>query len=377
MKIIIAPDSFKESLTSLEVAKIIETAFKKAYPNAHFIKIPIADGGEGTVKALVQATNGKVADAYVTDPLGNKIKSFYGICGDTKTAVIEMASSSGLALVPTRKRNPLITTSYGTGELIKKALDDGYRKFIIGIGGSATNDAGAGMLQALGVKLLDESQKEIGFGGASLLELANIDTSLIDSRIINSQIEVACDVTNPLTGPNGASAVFGPQKGATPQMVKTLDKCLKNFATIVKKEFGQDINKEIGAGAAGGMGGSLKLFLNASLRPGIEIIMEQTKFKEIIKSANLVITGEGKMDKQSIYGKAPIGIAKIAHENKIPTIAIVGSTGEDAQIVREHGIKSYFSIINSPCTLREALKNTKENLRVTSENIAFTLKLTI
>ncbi len=375
MKIIIAPDSFKESLTSLEVATAVESGFKEIYPNATYIKLPIADGGEGTVEALVLATNGKVVKTKVTGPLGNNIDSFYGVCGDEKTVVIEMVASSGLDLVPFDKRNPLITTSFGTGELILKALDAGFRKFIIGIGGSATNDAGAGMLQALGVKLLDIHGKEIAYGGGSLSSLVRIDIDKLDSRILESHIEVACDVNNPLTGANGASAIFGPQKGATPQMVKILDDCLSHFANMVKRNLGKEIDKQNGAGAAGGMGAALQGFLNAKLLPGVEIIIEQTKLKNLVQNANLVITGEGRIDGQSIFGKAPVGIATLAKEYNVPVIAIAGSLGKDVNLVREYGINAVFSVVNTPCTLEDALKNAEENVRISAKNIAEVLDL--
>lgn len=375
MKIVIAPDSFKESLSSLEVACAIESGFKEVYPNASFQKVPIADGGEGTVEALVMATNGHINKTSVIAPLGEKVESFYGVCGDKKTAIIEMAASSGLDLVPQKKRNPLITTSFGTGELILKALDDGYRKFIIGIGGSATNDAGAGMLQALGVKLLDKNGKDIGYGGESLSKLTKIDISSLDSRIKNCDIEVACDVTNPLTGPSGASAIFGPQKGATPQMVETLDRCLSHFASLVKEQLGKDIDKQAGAGAAGGLGASLLGFLNARLILGVQIVIKHTNFRELVKDADLVITGEGRMDGQSIFGKAPIGIAKVAKEYGVETIALAGSLGSDVSIVREHGINAVFSVVNTPCSLSEALKNASKNVQETARNVAEVIKL--
>lgn len=375
MKIIIAPDSFKESLTSLEVATAVESGFKEVYPKADFRKLSIADGGEGTVEALIAATNGKIITTNVVGPLGNKIKSFYGVCGDNKTAVIEMAASSGLDLIAQEKRNPLITTSFGTGELILKALDAGYRKFVIGIGGSATNDAGAGMLQALGVKLLDDKGQDIEYGGQSLAKLAKIDINGLDSRIKDSCIEVACDVNNPLTGLLGASAVFGPQKGATPEMVKTLDGCLSYFAYIVKSDLDKEIDKQPGSGAAGGMGASLLGFLDAKLRSGVDIIIEYTNFKNLVQDADLVITGEGRIDSQSIYGKAPIGIAKVAKEYGVPVIAIAGSLGSDAHVVKDYGIDAVFSVVNTPCTLDDALKNAAKNVQITAKNIASVMNL--
>lgn len=375
MKIIIAPDSFKESLTSLEVASAIETGFKEVFPDATYKKLPIADGGEGTVEALISATKGRVVTTAVTNPLGEKVDSFFGVCGDNETVVIEMAASSGLDLVEIEKRNPYIATSYGTGELIKKALDMGFRKFIIGIGGSATNDAGAGMLQALGVKLLDKDFNQIGFGGGNLSKLEKIDISDLDSRILESNIEVACDVNNPLRGPNGASAIFGPQKGATIQMVKTLDDCLSHFASIVKRDLGKELDKYPGAGAAGGVGYALKVFFDAKLLPGVEIVIEHTKLRELVQDATLVITGEGRIDGQSIFGKAPVGIAKVAFENGVPVIGLAGSLGSDASVVREHGINAVFSVVNTPCTLKEALENAQENVRTTAKNVAEVLNL--
>lgn len=376
MKIIIAPDSFKESLTSSQVATAVEAGFKEVYPDAVFIKLPIADGGEGTIEALVSATCGHTVTANVVGPLGTKIKSFYGVCGDGLTAIIEMAASSGLDLVPLKERNPLITTSYGTGQLIRIALDAGYRKFIIGIGGSATNDAGVGMLQALGVSLLDENGKEILFGGENLAHLAKIDISGMDARLQQSKIEVACDVNNPLTGPVGASAVFGPQKGATPEMVKTLDDCLTHFSNLVKRDLGKEIDKQPGAGAAGGMGAALQSFLNAKLRSGVEIVIEHTGFRELVQNANLVITGEGRIDGQSIFGKAPVGIAKVSSEYGVPVIAFAGSLGKDASVVRNHGINAIFSVVNGPCTLDEALSNAAKNVRMTAKNVAAVMQLT-
>ena len=255
MKIVIAPDSFKESLTALEVANAIETGFKRIFPNAEYVKLPMADGGEGTVQSLVDATQGCLIEAEVTAPLGNQVKSFFGLSGDGKTAIIEMAAASGLHLVPMDKRNPCQTTSFGTGELIKQALNLGVQHIILGIGGSATNDGGAGMLQALGLRLLDKNGQSIGFGGAELSNLTEIQLVDLDPRLQHVQIEVACDVNNPLCGERGASAIFGPQKGATPEMVKELDAALAHFAEIAERDCGKKIQDQPGAGAAGGMGG--------------------------------------------------------------------------------------------------------------------------
>jgi glycerate kinase len=376
MNVIIAPDSFKESLSSLEVAMAVEAGFKEIFPGVHATKLPIADGGEGTAEALVSATGGKIVSATVTGPLGDKIEAFYGVCGDGKTAIIEMAAASGLDLLSVEQRNPLITTSYGTGELIKHALNAGYRDFIVGIGGSATNDAGAGMLQALGVRLLKSDGGEIGLGGENLASLSQIDISGIDPRVGESRIEVACDVNNPLTGPAGASAIFGPQKGATPEMVQRLDACLGHFALLIKRDLNQDIEQLPGAGAAGGMGAALVAFLHAALRPGVEIVIELTGFRKLVQSADLVITGEGRIDGQSIFGKAPVGIAQVAKEYGVPVIAFAGSLGTDVDVVREHGIDAVFSVVNAPCTLEEALSKAGDNVRKAVYNVAAVIQLT-
>lgn len=376
MKIIIAPDSFKESLSSLEVAAGIVAGFSEIFPDADYIKLPIADGGEGTVEALVAATGGQVMEAEVVGPLGEKVKAFYGVCGDKRTAVIEMAAASGLALVPPELRNPLMTTSYGTGELIRMSLDAGYLDFVIGIGGSSTNDGGVGMLQALGVRFLDRDGKEIGYGGSSLAELARIDVSGLDARLFDARIEVACDVNNPLTGPTGASAVFGPQKGATPEMVAELDRYLAHYAELIRRDIGKDVETEPGAGAAGGMGAALLAFLPAQLRPGVQIVIEHIGLEELVTDADLVITGEGCIDAQSVYGKAPVGIAEVARKYGVPVIAIAGSLGQGAEDVRQCGILALFSVVPGPCSLDQALAVAADNVRLTAKNVAAVIKLT-
>lgn len=301
MKIVVAPDSFKGSLTAIEVADGIEQGIREIFPEAEIVKIPMADGGDGTVQCLVNATGGKILREKVIDPLGEEVLASYGILGDKKTAVIEMAEASGLTLVSENKRNPLITTTYGTGQLIRAALNQGCRKMIIGIGGSATNDGGAGMVQALGAKLLDKEEKEIGFGGGELKKISRIDIRHMDKRLSDTKIVVASDVTNPLCGPKGASRVYGPQKGATPEMAVELDKSLAHFAKMIKRDLHKDVKNIPGAGAAGGLGASLMAFLNAELRPGIDIVIEVVRLEEAIKGADLVITGEGKIDSQTIY----------------------------------------------------------------------------
>lgn len=375
MKIVIAPDSFKESLTALEVADAIEQGFKKFYPHADYVRIPMADGGEGTVQSLVDALKGKVVERSVTAPLGNKIQAFFGISGDNQTAVIEMAAASGLHLVSPAQRNPLKTTSFGTGELIKAALDLGVKKIILGIGGSATNDAGAGMLQALGVQFLDANNQQIGLGGENLSLISKIDLSKLDSRLQQVEILVACDVDNPLCGEKGASAVFGPQKGATPEIVQQLDRALFHFSDIVQQDLDLNIHDQAGAGAAGGMGGGLLLLPNVQLKAGVQIIIDAVNLNEQIKDADLVITGEGRMDSQTVHGKTPIGVAKAAKLFNKPVIAIVGSLKDDYEVVYEHGIDAVFPIIRQLKSLDETLKLGRENLISTAQNIARLYKL--
>lgn len=375
MKIVIAPDSFKESLTALEVANAIETGFKRIFPNAEYVKLPMADGGEGIVQSLVDATQGRLIEAEVTAPLGNQVKSFFGLSGDGKTAIIEMAAASGLHLVPMDRRNPCQTTSFGTGELIKQALDLGVQHIILGIGGSATNDGGAGMLQALGLRLLDKNGQSIGFGGTALSNLAEIQLADLDPRLQHVQIEVACDVNNPLCGERGASAIFGPQKGATPEMVNELDAALAHFAEIADRDCGKQIKEQSGAGAAGGMGGGLLLLPNVQLKAGVQIVLDNLKLAEQVKEADLVITGEGRMDAQSILGKTPIGVARMAKQFNKPVIAIVGCLREDYDVVYEHGIDAVFPIIRSLGDLPTILKQGEQNLISTAQNVARLLSL--
>lgn len=375
MKIVIAPDSFKESLSSRQVAEQIEAGIRDILPQAETVKLPIADGGEGTIEALVAATGGRIVATEVTGPLGQPVKAVYGVCGDQQTAVIEMAAASGLVLVPKEQRNPLLTTSFGTGELIRSALDAGYRNLVIGIGGSATNDAGVGMLQALGARFLDAQGGEIGFGGAALARLKRIDVSALDPRLHDCRIEVACDVTNPLTGSTGAAAVFGPQKGATPEMVAELDKALAHFAAIVQSDLGRDIEQQPGAGAAGGMGAGLMAFLDAELRPGVAIVIEHIGLEEILAGADLVVTGEGRIDGQSVYGKAPIGVARIAQQQGVPVIALAGSLGEGYEEVFSCGISALFSVVPGPCDLEAALEHAAVNVRATARNVFAVMKI--
>lgn len=375
MKIVIAPDSYKESLTAFEVASCIEAGFREVFPQACYLKLPMADGGEGTVSAMVAATAGRKIDVQVTGPLGETVRAFFGLSGDGQSAFIEMAAASGLELVPGQQRNPMKTTSFGTGELIRHALDRGVKHCIIGIGGSATNDGGAGMVQALGARLLDSQDKELGFGGEELARLARIDISELDPRIYQCHFEIACDVTNPLTGSNGASAIFGPQKGATPHMVEQLDRALHHYADMIKYWLDIDVENAAGAGAAGGMGAALLAFCHAELRQGIEIVTDALGLDELVRDATLVITGEGRIDSQSLNGKVPIGVAKVAKRYHKPVIGIAGSLSSDVGVVHQQGIDAVFSVLHHICTLEEALVNTRENIRMAARNIAAVIKI--
>ena len=375
MKIVIAPDSYKESLSALEVANAIEQGFREIWPDADYVKLPVADGGEGTVEAMVAATAGRIVDVDVTGPLGKTVTAFFGLSGDERTAFIEMAAASGLEQVPVALRDPLKTTSWGTGELIRHALDAGVDHIIIGLGGSATNDGGAGMVQALGAKLLDARQNEIGKGGAALDALVRIDISQLDPRLAACRIEVACDVTNPLTGKEGASAVFGPQKGATAETIDRLDTALVHYAQIITRDLEVDVLELAGGGAAGGMGAALYAFCGAQLRRGIEIVTDALQLDACVADADLVVTGEGRMDSQTIHGKVPVGVAKVAKRYHKPVIGIAGSLTADVGIVHEHGLDAVFSVIYTICTLDDALKNAAENVRMTARNVAATLKM--
>lgn len=373
MKIVIAPDSYKESLSALEVATAIEQGFREIWPDADYVKIPVADGGEGTVEAMVAATAGRLVHVDVTGPLGSSVQAFYGLSGDARSAFIEMAAASGLALVPVGSRDPLKTTSRGTGELIRHALDAAVEHIVIGIGGSATNDGGAGMVQALGARLLDAQNNDIAHGGAGLEALARIDISQLDARLAACQIEVACDVTNRLTGKEGASAVFGPQKGATPEVVARLDRALTHYAQLISRDLDVNVLELAGGGAAGGMGAALYAFCGAQLRSGIEIVTDALHLDAWVADADLVVTGEGRIDSQTIHGKVPVGVANVAKRYNKPVIGIAGSLTPDVGIVHDHGIDAVFSVIYTICTLEDALKNAKENVRMTARNVAATL----
>lgn len=367
--IVLAPDSFKESMTAKEVCEAMERGIKKGNPNVTCIHVPMADGGEGTMQSLVDATGGTVHTVTVTGPLGDQVGASYGISGDGSTGVLEMASASGIHLVPIAQRNPLVTTTYGTGELIKACLDHGVSRLLIGIGGSATNDGGAGVVQALGGKLLDAEGKELAFGGGELGRLARLDLSGFDPRLQDVEVEVACDVTNPLCGETGASHVFGPQKGATPEMIEQLDRNLRNYAGVMKQQLGKDIIDYPGAGAAGGLGGGLMVFLNGTLKKGIDMVVDYTGLEEKVRQADMVWTGEGGMDFQTQYGKTPLGVARVAKKHGKPVVALAGRVGDGIDVLYDQGMDAIFGIMPGAATLSEALANGVQNVERTSENI--------
>ncbi|QDR79954.1 glycerate kinase [Sporomusa termitida] len=369
MHIVVAPDSYKGSLTAVAVAAAMEQGILTVYPRAKVTKVPIADGGEGTVAALVTATAGQIIRQYVTGPLGDSTEACWGILGDGTTAVIEMAAASGLTLLTKDKRDPRTATTYGTGQLVKAALDRGIRKLIIGIGGSATNDGGAGMAQALGVKFLDSGGNLLLPGGAALAGLASIDLAGIDPRLTEAAILVACDVDNPLCGPQGAAAVYGPQKGATPEMVLELDQALQQFAAVAQTATGKDVARLPGAGAAGGLGAGLLFFTNAELKPGVEIVLNATRFADIVQQADFVITGEGSTDFQTACGKAPVGVAKVARQYNIPSICLSGSLGQGAEQVLEQGITGLMSIVPRPMPLSECMASAEELIRAATARV--------
>ena len=369
-KVLLAIDSFKGCLGSLEVAAAVEDGIKSVYPACEVIKTPIADGGEGTVEALVCATGGQVCTVEVNDPLMQPVCARYGILGDGHTAVIEMSAASGLPLVPEKQRNPMLTTTYGTGQLIAHALSRGCTDFILGIGGSATNDAGTGMLQALGYRFLDADGQLLGVGGQILEKITEIDSSSRNPLLDKALFRVACDVDNPFSGKRGAAYIYAPQKGADPQMVEALDRGLKHFAGVVKMQLGKDIDTVPGAGAAGGMGGGLLAFLDARLQPGIQLVLDALHFDDLLDGVDLVITGEGRMDAQTAMGKAPHGIAEAATRKGIPVIAITGNIA-DAAAINRIGICGVFSIVPHPMMLQEAMnpETARRNIRQTVEQL--------
>ena len=369
MCIIIAPDSFKECLTATQVAAAILKGIKKVVPEAEIVCIPIADGGEGTVEALVTATSGKIVRATSVDALNRTIQSFYGILGNGKTAVIEMAAASGIELLSPDERNPMINSTYGTGLLLKAAMEAGFTEIILGIGGSATNDGGAGMAQALGFGLLDKNGNPIDCGGGSLNELHRIDSSNVHPLLREAKITVACDVQNPLLGFAGATHVYGPQKGATPEMVETLEKNMTHFAQILHQEFGTDYSNIPGAGAAGGLGAGLMAFCKAEIVPGFELISRLTDLENHIQTASLVFTAEGKIDAQTAFGKTISGVAQLGKKYQVRVIALAGMVEGNLSELFRQGLTSAFAIANRPMSLEESKTNAAQLLASTSEQI--------
>ena len=370
-KIVLAPDSFKGNLTSLEVASCLEKGIRRVLPKVKCIKVPMADGGEGTVQSMVDAAKGAFIKKRVKGPAGKLVTARYGWLSKQKTAVIEMAEASGLPLVQGKDKNPLKTTTYGTGQLIADALNRGAKKIIIGIGGSATNDGGVGMAQALGVKFYASNNreiKELGAGGM-LAKIDHIDMQHVNKKLVNAEIVVACDVENPLCGKKGASNVFGPQKGATPKMVEKLDANLKHLSKIIKRDLKKDIARMPGAGAAGGLGAGLVAFTDARLESGIEIVLQATQLSKFVKGADLVITGEGRVDFQTAFGKTPSGVAKAANKQGVPVVAIGGALSDDARNVFKHGIDAIESAAAKDMTLQQAIAQSKEDLANAAERV--------
>lgn len=375
-KIILAPDSFKESATAIEICNAMEKGIRKVFKNVEIIKLPMADGGEGTVQSLVNIKNGRIEKLVVQGPLGEETTAEYGILGDNQTAVIEMASANGLHLISSENRNPLITTTHGTGELIKACLDKGIEDFIIGLGGSATNDGGAGMANALGIRFLDSSGNELKPGGSALIDLASIDMSNVHPKLASANITIACDVTNLLCGPDGASAVFGPQKGATTEMIKELDAALFHYSEVLKKELDKDIREIPGSGAAGGLGAGLLAFTNAKLEPGVDIVIRESRLEEHVEGADFIFTGEGQIDFQTKFGKTPYGVVKSAKKvnPSIKAIALAGSLGTDYTQLYENDFDAIFSITPGVSDLPTLLENTEENIQNTVEAICRMLR---
>ncbi|GKU77544.1 glycerate kinase [Paenibacillus sp. L3-i20] len=369
MKVVIAPDSFKGSLSALEAGAAIERGIRKVLPEGVIKVIPMADGGEGTMDCLISSTKGRFVSESVVNPLGRLIDSGYGILGNGTTCIIEMAMSSGLYLIERYERNPLLTTTFGFGQLIKAALDRGCRQFILALGGSATNDGGAGMLQALGAELLDIENEQIGFGGGELERISTIRIEGMDARLSECEFIIACDVDNPFIGEKGASAVFGPQKGATTEMVGQLDSNLEHFANVINNTLGIAIHDIPGTGAAGGLAGGILAFLNGKLESGVSIVARVSELSNAMEDADLVITGEGRVDAQTVRGKTPYGVAKIAKSHNVPVIILAGSIGEGVDVLYEYGVSAVLSIVNRPMTLEEAMEETDTLLAAASEQV--------
>lgn len=369
MKIVIAPDSFKESLSADAVAAAIAKGWRQVYADAKIVTKPMADGGEGTVDALLAATGGERRESPVRGPLGEPVNAHWGWL-DGNTAVIEMASASGLHLLTPAQRDARITSSFGTGELIRAALDSGATRIILGLGGSATNDGGSGLLRAVGVRFLDAEGRDLEEGGAALARLDRLDVAGLDARLAQVSVEVAADVDNPLCGPRGASAVFGPQKGANPQQVEELDAALRRFGEVAAQALGEDHGEFPGVGAAGGLGFAARAFLAARFRPGVEVVAELSGLAEAMQGADLVITGEGRLDAQSLHGKTPMGVAKVAKAAGVPVVAIAGSLGDGYQKLYEVGIDAAFSLVPGPMALERAMSDAAAELQARAADVA-------
>lgn len=371
MKVVVAIDSFKGSLSSMEAGTAVAEGIYRADKDAEVTVRPLADGGEGTVEALTVGMNGRIESVKVTGPLGTGVEAAYGMIVATKTAVIEMSAAAGITLVDEQDKNPLHTTTYGVGELIQDAIKKGCRNFIVGIGGSATNDGGVGMLQALGYGFLDAAGRQVPYGAEGLARIVKITDDRVVPELKECHFKIACDVTNPLCGEQGCSAVFGPQKGATPSMVEEMDKWLMHYAALTKEKYPQSDRNKPGTGAAGGLGFAFLSYTNAALDSGVKIILEETKLEEYIKSADIVITGEGRLDSQTIMGKAPIGVARMAKQYGKKVLAFSGCVTEDAVLCNRHGIDAYFPILRSVTTLKEAMapECAKENLAAAAEQV--------
>lgn len=381
MKFVIAPDSFKGCMTAKQACAAIRDGLLRVFPDAEYVMVPMADGGEGTVRSLVDATHGRICSAQVLDPLQRETVAEYGILGNANdsgpTAIIEMSAASGIQFVDEHTRNPLVATTYGTGQLMKHALDDGVRTIILGVGGSATNDGGAGMAEALGVRFLDEHGNPIPRGGGFLDRLATVDVSGLDPRIANTCILIASDVTNPLVGPTGASAVFGPQKGATPRMVAQLDSNLAHYATVIQTQLGIEVAHAPGTGGAGGLGAGLLAFTQSTMRAGVEIVSSIVRLAELAEGADYCFTGEGGIDFQTKYGKTPMGVAKAVRERNsdIGVIAFAGNVGEGIDQLYDVGIDAVFGIVSGAMSLDKAIAAGPENLSRAAENVGRLIRI--
>ncbi|WP_046235360.1 glycerate kinase [Pseudomonas syringae pv. coryli] len=370
MKIVIAPDSFKDSLSAQAVADAIASGLAEVWPHAELIKCPMADGGEGTIEALLAACNGELMSASVSGPLGAPVNAQWGWLAESRTAIIEMAMASGLQLLTLAQRDACVTSTEGTGQLISAALDAGARRVILAIGGSATNDGGSGMLSALGARFLNADDQTLAPGGLALADLARIDLSGFDPRLSDVCVEIAADVDNPLCGPNGASSVFGPQKGASPEQVMALDAALGRFADHTAQVLGQDLRDSPGSGAAGGMGFAAKAYLKASFRAGVEVVADLTGLEQALIGADLVITGEGRFDAQTLRGKTPLGVARVAQRRQVPVIVLAGTLGEGYEQMYAHGIGAAFALVSGPMSLEQACRDTRRLLHERARDVA-------